>query len=269
MKYLKIPKKTPSIHALLVDMWDTSNENFSIADEDWGKSAYIKSQHTIVRVSQGSSILSTKDEEFVMSENSFILIDSKSFVSIRCKKDCSMTIYNFTSDKAPILFTKATPYEIPLKQTESQIKSLILSRYQEDEVMENAIIHPLFESLYFAIINAYQDIKMTHSVYSKEIQQAVDYINENLGEKTNFSLLSNQLNLSERNFRKMFKLIMGVSPKNYQQELRLRNAVTMLKEREMTINEISEALGYYSQFQFSSSFKKRFGCTPTEYKNKM
>lgn len=269
MKHLTIPKKTPSIHALLVDMWDFRNESISVTDDDIDKNIYRKSQYTMIRVSHGSCCLKTKDEELTLHENAFIVFDSKSFVSLECKSDCTMTAFNFNSDKSPVFFTKSTIYQVPFEQTESQLKSMILSRYQEHAIMENSIIHPLFESLYFAIVVAYQSIKMTHSVYSKEIQQAVDYINQNLGEKISFSTLSSQLNLSERNFRKMFTLIMGVSPKAYQQEVKMQGAVSMLKEGEMTINEISEALGYYSQFQFSSSFKKRFGCNPTEYKKRM
>lgn len=104
------------------------------------------------------------------------------------------------------------------------------------------------------------------SIYEGDIRRAIAYLTEHMDEKIQMSALARQLNLSERNFRKLFTEQIGVSPKAYLQTARLGRAKELLRMRTMSIHEISEAVGYYSQFQFSRDFKKEFGLTPTEYR---
>ena len=80
------------------------------------------------------------------------------------------------------------------------------------------------------------------------------------------SELARELHLSERNFRKYFTEEMGVSPKAYLQTVRLQRAKELLRTPGQSISEISESVGYYSQFQFSRDFKKEFGLTPSAYR---
>ena len=49
-------------------------------------------------------------------------------------------------------------------------------------------------------------------------------------------------------------------------EARLEHAKDLLRAGEQSISEISEAVGYYSQFQFSRDFKKEYGLTPSDYR---
>lgn len=108
--------------------------------------------------------------------------------------------------------------------------------------------------------------KPTVSAYEAEIHEAVSYMRAHLDEKIQMSELAKGLHLSERNFRKCFTASIGVSPKAYLQKARLEHAKDLLRAGEQSISEISEAVGYYSQFQFSRDFKKEYGLTPSDYR---
>jgi len=68
-------------------------------------------------------------------------------------------------------------------------------------------------------------------------------------------------------FRKDFKNRIGISPGKYMVQRRLDQACRLLRSTEMRISEISENLGYKSQYEFSNQFKKQFGVFPKHFRN--
>ena len=70
-------------------------------------------------------------------------------------------------------------------------------------------------------------------------------------------------------FRKLFKEFTGISPALYQQELRLQRARELLSSTPISIKEIAYRLNFDSPDYFSSKFKAKVGCKPSEYREKM
>ncbi len=66
--------------------------------------------------------------------------------------------------------------------------------------------------------------------------------------------------------RQVFKEVTGESFNEYLIRRRMERAADLLKNTSMKIQDIAERCGYENQRYFASSFKKFFGCTPTEYK---
>ncbi|MBI4976650.1 MAG: helix-turn-helix transcriptional regulator [Spirochaetes bacterium] len=67
-------------------------------------------------------------------------------------------------------------------------------------------------------------------------------------------------------FRKRFKEITGMAPKEYRMRKKLAAAADMLLDGQMSVSAISEQLGYPDIFCFSRQFKSHFHCTPREYR---
>lgn len=63
-----------------------------------------------------------------------------------------------------------------------------------------------------------------------------------------------------------FKEAMGVNPSDYLLSLRLDSAKTLLRETEMPVKEIGEAIGYYDTSGFIRRFKRETGVTPAQYR---
>ena len=78
--------------------------------------------------------------------------------------------------------------------------------------------------------------------------------------------LSDELFISERQLSRLIKKYYNmtfVERKNY---LRTENAKNLLLTTELSIDEISEKLGYSDRNSFTFSFKKITGLSPAEYR---
>ena len=78
--------------------------------------------------------------------------------------------------------------------------------------------------------------------------------------------LSEKLYCTKNHAIREFKDSYGTSPYEYLQQRRIALAKTLLRNTGMQISEISSSLGYYDIHYFSTSFKKRVGKTPTQYR---
>ncbi len=94
-------------------------------------------------------------------------------------------------------------------------------------------------------------------------------IREKLESRVTIQQIAEQLGMGYSNFRKLFKEFTGVSPALYQQELRLQRAKELLSTTNVSIKEIAYQLNFDSPDYFSSKFKMKVGCKPSEYREQM
>ena len=80
------------------------------------------------------------------------------------------------------------------------------------------------------------------------------------------SELAKSCNISEVYFRKLFKKEMGVSPVEYRNRLRLERAKQYLEYGDISVQEISDELGYSTVSHFIKIFREEFGVPPLEYR---
>ena len=85
-----------------------------------------------------------------------------------------------------------------------------------------------------------------HPITSADIERALSYNFDYLNQ-----LFSKHLHVS------IFKLL---------ENIRMEAAKHILKTRSITIRELAREVGYSDETYFSKVFKKRNGCTPTEYR---
>ncbi|RPK31441.1 AraC family transcriptional regulator [Paenibacillus xylanexedens] len=78
--------------------------------------------------------------------------------------------------------------------------------------------------------------------------------------------LAEETSFSPVYLRKTFAARYGCSPKEYLDQLRTEHAIRRLRFTSDSVTEISRACGYTDVYQFSKSFKKRSGLSPSEYR---
>ena len=120
--------------------------------------------------------------------------------------------------------------------------------------------------------NLFEEITDKLKIYSKErhamlIGQIKDYVKENYG---NLSLSMNQVsdyvNMSAAYLGRLFKQVTGITFTEYLTKFRLDKACSLLKDTDMTVNEISDAVGFTNSSYFYIIFKKNMECTPNQYR---
>lgn len=78
--------------------------------------------------------------------------------------------------------------------------------------------------------------------------------------------LANLAGMSTERLRQLSLAETEKSPLAYVQYLRLQRACTMLMDREMKISTVALKVGYSNADAFSSAFRKRYGKTPSEFR---
>ncbi|MDP2040006.1 AraC family transcriptional regulator, partial [Algoriphagus sp.] len=99
---------------------------------------------------------------------------------------------------------------------------------------------------------------------SQAIQIVEDYI-----EKEGFSVqdLVKELGLSRTLVFEKFKALIGQTPNEFIQTIRLKRAAQLIQESDLKISEIAYMVGFSDPKYFSKTFQKQFGTSPSKYKS--
>jgi len=116
------------------------------------------------------------------------------------------------------------------------------------------------------IISIKRNENFRHNPIEKIIQKACLVIRDNPSKNLNIEDLARDLNVNYSLFRKAFKKYTGLSPMQYHTSLRMKQAVYLLTNTELSVKEISFNLGFCSVFYFSKLFKQKNECTPSDYR---
>lgn len=84
----------------------------------------------------------------------------------------------------------------------------------------------------------------------------------------NVSEIAEKLSYSEYYLSHLFKRKMGITIKEYLTNKKLSYAMQLLETSEMSVEKISDSLGFSSAHSFRRMFKKYAGLSPREYKEK-
>lgn len=118
-----------------------------------------------------------------------------------------------------------------------------------------------------------QNVMEQSSAYQEEkiesiIERANQYMLEHLSEKITLEEISKAVYLSEYYFSRLYKSMTG---KNYSDQLlylRMEKTKKLIRQRQYSVREISEMVGYPDSNYLSKVFKKYTGMTISEYKGK-
>lgn len=105
--------------------------------------------------------------------------------------------------------------------------------------------------------------------WSKDIRltKIVEYLDNNLGEPLFFSAVANRFGFSERSLYRLFQKDLGMSFIQYLTIRRILKAIELLLEKQLSVNEVAQAVGYNSAPTFSNTFYKILGQRPSDYLN--
>lgn len=101
------------------------------------------------------------------------------------------------------------------------------------------------------------------------IVQADAYIRAQLQHKIAVADIAKSLAISEPYLFKIFSDVLHLSPTVYVNLLRAKAAKVAIQTTDLSFQEIAENLGFQSYYYFSCFFKKRYGMSPKEFKERM
>lgn len=123
-----------------------------------------------------------------------------------------------------------------------------------------------FMQLYYEATSIMSDIN-NKGIHDTVIE-AIEYIDSHYWEQQlSINVMAEKLSISPWYFSRIFNEVCGCSFPDYVSKLRLDKAKDMLtKNTDININDIAQKVGYSSSTYFTTSFKKKFGVTPSKWR---
>lgn len=96
--------------------------------------------------------------------------------------------------------------------------------------------------------------------------RVIDYMEKHLYDGMNIDKLCHAMSFSKSYLSKRFSSVCGCSLIKYFNIMRIQEAKRLIRETDLSFQEISEKMMLANPHYFSTIFKKHIGMTPTEYK---
>ena len=100
------------------------------------------------------------------------------------------------------------------------------------------------------------------------VRQAESRMRANLGEGLEMTGLAREFRVGYDRFRRAFKALTGLPPKQYYRKLQMRRAEELLLHTGRSLAEIAEELGFNTAFHFSAAFKEHAGLAPSHWRER-
>lgn len=106
----------------------------------------------------------------------------------------------------------------------------------------------------------------TRSAYFERIYRVLAHINLHLDEELRLEKLASLAHFSPYHFHKIMRAYLGESLGSYIIRVRLETAASLLVYSGDSISDIAYRIGYDSPASFTKAFQKRFGTSPSDYR---
>ncbi|GIN92236.1 hypothetical protein J22TS1_32870 [Siminovitchia terrae] len=114
----------------------------------------------------------------------------------------------------------------------------------------------------------YSALQDTQNKDESIIQQCLDYLSSNYASSITLTDLAKVVHLSASHLSRIFKNNLGVTFVDVLTKIRIERAKDLLKNNDLSIQFISNHVGFSSPDYFSSTFRKLEGVSPSQYRSK-
>ena len=130
----------------------------------------------------------------------------------------------------------------------------------------SSVMHLECEYAEAAFFNSIDDISMLNFNSKTILEKAKEYINDHYGENISLKDVAAHVALSPVYFSAFFKQHSNETFSNYLKNVRLKKALVLLKDTELSINAICTSVGYKNMTYFYNIVKEETNMTPNEYR---
>lgn len=111
----------------------------------------------------------------------------------------------------------------------------------------------------------FSDVLKAQTKSGHPFEEALRWIDENIGQPIRVADLAERTGMSERTFFRKFSAAIGEPPAKFIENVRLTRARDLLQAG-MPIKQITGVVGYRSEAAFRTAFAAKFGTTPTGFR---
>jgi AraC family transcriptional regulator len=166
------------------------------------------------------------------------------------------------------------PHHAMQDPTIAQIGQLLTTELQSNQFRSRLFADSLTIALSVHLLRHYADWQQPlrediGGLPPRKLQRAIAYINDRLGEDLSIAAISQELEMSQYYFSRLFKQSIGKSPYQYVVQQRIERAKYLLRTTPLSVAAIALQVGFFHQNQLTIQFRKLTGTTPSNYRKQL
>lgn len=234
-------------------------------DTAWGETGLL-----IIEKGRGK----LTDQLMLLEPGDSLLVDST--ITLELESDCeplygyflrfcSLPSSSKTDEGCPLAAACRHPIRIkPTANYLKEIKSLYTSIEHCETPLQQFKLQLQFQSILYELYRIGTAMAPEHNSMAA-VRKSIAYLQQHYDEEHTVAQLASQLNLSSRQYTRLFKRLTGKSPIEFLNEYRINRSKELLLQKDEPSHHISCQIGMRDVTYFNRRFKQRVGCSPKEY----
>jgi AraC-like DNA-binding protein len=100
------------------------------------------------------------------------------------------------------------------------------------------------------------------------VQKGIEYISANYSYPITVEDIAAYVGLSRSHLFRSFETVLGLSPKEYLTDFRIRQSCYLLEHTDLSVTAIANSIGFDNSLYFSKTFHNKKGMSPKEYRKR-
>ena len=217
------------------------------------------------------------DKTFSYAQNEYVLLPPHSSVQMHMKSHTKAVVYEINdtlmdkiSDQTEISINKENViykhhYSMKLRNPLSKLRTTMCEHATDKKFLMDLHAQELVYELLNSHINHQNEIKTLSSYNPVDVARKIMIKEGN--EKISIGEIASVLGMSQSNLIYYFKKEMSMTPKQYQNRIKVERGKMLLQVNNVT--EVAMILGFDNISHFIRLFKLHYGLTPKQYKQYM
>jgi AraC family transcriptional regulator len=101
-----------------------------------------------------------------------------------------------------------------------------------------------------------------------QVKTACEFMTDNLGTDICLIELAKLVGTSQEHFCRAFRKSVGLPPYRWLQKRRIAHAQVLLSNRDLSLTDVAQRVGYMGQSAFGAAFRKETGMTPSQFRRR-
>lgn len=257
---------------------------FKAPSPDWKHENFYLGEYELFAVTEGTLYLNYNNENFTINSGEYLLLPPcnswrRGFKSAYC----AFYWLHFITEPGDIPSVMGEASHMPSSDSYFNIpqtgkipkpeKLLVLMKQLQDMVKNqyppialNAMSTTIVTELYGQLV-AQPPVDTRNPNQKQVYYDIMDYIKTNISKNLKISEIAENFGYNEKYLSHRFAEIVGIPLKQYILKAKIDNANFMLTDTNKSVSEIAKDLGFSDSHNFTRTYKKLTGLTPSEYRN--
>ncbi len=222
-------------------------------------------------VESGEGFLEVLDRRYCASAGDLVLVDCRIPHRYYTTTGWEMSWLHFQGNVSPRLYEMIVSHKGNVLNAHGrddvrECMNGIVDRVLQEQFLDEAALSALIHTLLSKLLPLTSTGSMGGHV-SRAVADGVSLIQAQYGQPLRLEHIASSVGLSPYHFARLFKAQTKFAPHEFLIVTRIDRAKILLKMSPRSVKEIGFDCGFRSEVSFVTTFKRRTGFTPTEFRN--